>query len=346
MYFTRERTKKVKVGNIAIGGNNDIVIQSMTKTKTSDIKGTLKQIYLLNKLGCNLVRVAVLDNQDAKTLAKIVKLSHCPIIADIHFNADFALQAIKAKVAKIRINPGNLKNLHEFKQIIIAAKKNNVAIRIGVNTGSLPKNIKTNSQIVNLMKKYVVICEKNKFHNIILSFKSSNINKTLEINKLLAQKFKYPIHIGATEAGDIKTSCVRSTLLISKLLALKIGNTIRVSTTDNPCDEVVIAKTILQENGYKVNLTHLISCPTCGRNQIDLFKLLNEIKPIIDFNPKNITIAIMGCLVNGINESKNADIGIYGLKDKYVIYLRHKKIGTFNYSETIKKFKSIYKKYN
>ncbi len=345
MYCTREKTKKIKVGNIVIGRTNNIVIQSMTKTKTSDIHKTIKQINLLNKLGSKLVRVAILDNQDAKALVKIVKLSHCPIIADIHFNANFALQAIKAKVAKIRINPGNLKNLNEFKQIIIAAKKNNVAVRIGVNAGSLPKNIKTNSQIINLIKKFVDICEKNKFYNIILSFKSSDTNKTLEINKLLAQQFKYPLHIGATEAGDIKTSCVRSTLLISKLLNLKIGNTIRVSSSNDPYDEVIIAKTILQENGFKVNLTHLISCPTCGRTQINLFKLLSEIKPIIDFNPKNITVAIMGCLVNGINESKNANIGIYGLKNKYVVYLRHKKIGIFNYSETINKFKSIYTKY-
>lgn len=345
MYYTRDKTQKVKIGNIVIGGNNNIVVQSMTNTKTSDIDKTIKQINTLYKLGCKLVRVAVLDIQDAKALVKIVKLSKCPIIADIHFNANFALQAIKAKVAKIRINPGNLNNLKEFEQIIIAAKKNNVAIRIGINTGSLPKNIKTNTQIINLMKKYVNLCEKNEFYSIVLSIKSSDVNKTITLNKILAANFKYPIHIGATEAGEIKTSCVRSTLLISKLLSLKIGNTIRVSISGDPYDEPIIAKTILQENGYDVDLTRLISCPTCGRCQIDLMKLLNEIKLITDLKPKNITVAIMGCLVNGINEAKNTNIGIYGLKNKYVIYSNSKKIGIFNYNEVLKKFKSLYEKY-
>ena len=345
MYCTNNKTKKVKVGNITIGGNNNIVIQSMTNTKTSDITRTLKQIETLHKLGCQLVRVSVLDSDDIKALDKIVKQSKCPIIADIHFNANFALQAIKAKVAKIRINPGNLNNLNEFQKIIIAAKNNHVAIRIGINTGSLPTNIKTNSQIINLIRTYISCCEKNKFYNIVLSIKSSDVNKALTLNKLLAKNFKYPIHIGATEAGDLKTSCVRSTLLVSKLLALKIGNTIRISISGDPYDEPIVAKTILQENGYHVNLTHLISCPTCGRSQINLIRLLNEVKSIIDFNPKDITVAIMGCLVNGINESKNANIGIYGLKNKYVIYQDHKQIGIFNYNQTIEKFKTIYKNY-
>lgn len=345
MHYLNNKTKKVKVGNITIGGNNDIVIQSMTNTKTSDITKTLKQIELLHKLGCQLVRVAVLDNNDAKALSKIVKQSKCPIVADIHFNAGFALQAIKAKVAKIRINPGNLNNLSEFQKIIIAAKNNCVAIRIGINTGSLPANIKTDSQIINLIKTYIACCEKNKFYDIILSIKSTSVNKTLTLNKLLAKNFKYPIHIGVTEAGDLKTSCVRSTLLVSKLLALKIGNTIRISISGDPYDEPIVAKVILRENGYHVNLTHLISCPTCGRCQVNLTKLLNEVKLIIDFDPKDITVAIMGCLVNGINESKNANIGIYGIKNKYIIYLDHKQIGIFNYDQTIKKFKTIYKNY-
>ena len=345
MHYLNNKTKKVKVGNITIGGNNDIVIQSMTNTKTSDITKTLKQIELLHKLGCQLVRVAVLDNNDAKALSKIVKQSKCPIVADIHFNAGFALQAIKAKVAKIRINPGNLNNLSEFQKIIIAAKNNCVAIRIGINTGSLPAKIKTDSQIINLIKTYIACCEKNKFYDIILSIKSTSVNKTLTLNKLLAKNFKYPIHIGVTEAGDLKTSCVRSTLLVSKLLALKIGNTVRVSISGDPYDEPIVAKTILRENGYHVNLTHLISCPTCGRCQVNLTKLLKEVKLIIDFDPKDITVAIMGCLVNGINESKNANIGIYGIKNKYIIYLDHKQIGIFNYDQTIKKFKTIYKNY-
>ena len=342
MIYTRNKTKKVKVGNIVIGGNNNIVIQSMTNTKTSNIRQTVNQIKWLFQLGCQLVRVSVLDIQDAESLAKIVKLSPCPIVADIHFNVNFALKAISAKVAKIRINPGNLKDLQEFKKIILEANKNKVAIRIGINSGSLPENIKTNSQIINLIKKYISVCEKHKFSNIVLSVKSTSVQQTIELNKLLAKNFKYPLHIGVTEAGDLQTSCIRSTIVLTELLKLGIGNTIRISISGDPYDEPIVAKTILQENGFSANLTKLISCPTCGRMQVNSTKLLHVIKPYIDLKPKKITVAIMGCLVNGLNEAKNADIGIYGLKNKFVIYANHKKIGTFDFTHTLKTFKSIY----
>ena len=342
MFYTRDKTKKVKVGNIVIGGNNNVIVQSMTNTKTSNIKQTVNQIKQLFQLGCQLVRVSVLDKQDADSLTKIVKLSPCPIVADIHFNGNFALKAILANVAKIRINPGNLKNLKEFEKIIYEAKKNNVAIRIGINTGSLPENIKTNSQIVNLVKKYILICKKNKFSNIILSVKSTSVQQTIELNKLFAKHFNYPLHIGITEAGDLQTSCIRSTIVLTKLLKLGIGNTIRISISGDPYDEPIVAKTILQENGFNVDLTKLISCPTCGRMQANTTKLLKVIKPYIDLNPKKITVAIMGCLVNGLNEAKNADIGIYGLKNKFVIYANHKEIGIFDFNHTLKTFKSIY----
>lgn len=342
MLYTRDKTKKVKVGNIVIGNNNKVIIQSMTNTKTSNIKQTVDQIKKLFQLGCQLVRVSVLDKQDADSLAKIVKLSPCPIVADIHFNADFALKAILANIAKIRINPGNLKNLKEFERIVREANKNKVAIRIGINTGSLPENIRTNSQIVNLVKKHIYICEKNKFSNIILSVKSTSVQQTIELNKLFAKHFKYPLHIGVTEAGDLQTSCIRSTIVLTELLKLGIGNTIRISISGDPYDEPIVAKIILQENGFNVNLTKLISCPTCGRMQANSAKLQKIIKPYIDLKPKKITVAIMGCLVNGLNEAKNADIGIYGLKNKFVIYANHKEIGIFDFNHTLKTFKSIY----
>lgn len=331
------------VGGIKIGLNNKIVIQSMANIKTSNFKSVINQINQLVSYGCELVRVSLLDDSDFIGLKEIIKQANCPIIADIQYNPEYAIKSIKCGVAGIRINPGNFLNIDKFVEIINQCKKYHVAMRIGINTGSLPNHIKTNMQIINYIKKYITICEKNKFTNIVLSIKSSNSSQTISLNKKLYSTFKYPIHIGVTEAGDLLTSTVRSSKVLSQLLSQKIGNTIRVSISGDPINEVKVANLILQENGYDVKLTKLISCPTCGRCTIDHNELLNKINDFIYQYPNNkISVAIMGCNVNGIKEVKNATIGIYGVNNKYVLCCKHKMIGMYNFDEVLKLFKKYY----
>ena len=307
------------VGGIKIGLNNKIVIQSMANIKTSNFKSVINQINQLVSYGCELVRVSLLDDSDFIGLKEIIKQANCPIIADIQYNPEYAIKSIKCGVAGIRINPGNFLNIDKFVEIINQCKKYHVAMRIGINTGSLPNHIKTNMQIINYIKKYITICEKNKFTNIVLSIKSSNSSQTISLNKKLYSTFKYPIHIGVTEAGDLLTSTVRSSKVLSQLLSQKIGNTIRVSISGDPINEVKVAKLILQE------------------------KLLNKINDFIYQYPNNkISVAIMGCNVNGIKEVKNATIGIYGVNNKYVLCCKHKMIGMYNFDEVLKLFKKYY----
>lgn len=331
----------VNVGNVCIGDGH-IVIQSMTNTKTSNVKKTLKQINKLVTAGCELVRISVLDNADAQVISWLVNNSPCGIIADIHFNPDFALKAINGGAAGIRINPGNI-SIDDFKKIILAALKKDVAIRIGINTGSLPPNIKTNVDILNLMKKYISLCEKLGFKKNVLSIKSTKINQTIELNKLLAKSFNYPIHVGITEAGDKNISTIRSSIVVNELIKHKAIDTLRVSISGNPCVEPIIAKQILNECGIKQNLTKYISCPTCGRCQFKFDYIFNKIMKLINQYPNNqIRVAIMGCIVNGLNEAKNSDLAIVGIKNKGILYFQGKEIGKYRVKKLFIQFKKYY----
>lgn len=345
--FNRYTTKIAKVKNITIGHSDNVVVQSMTNTKTSRINDTLKQINQLIKYGCEIVRVAVIDEDDLKALKQIVKIVKIPLVADIQYDYKLAIGAIKAGVAKIRINPGNFPNLDNFKEVISLCKKFKTAMRIGMNTGSLPINVKTNQQIINLVTKYVKTCEEHNFFNIVLSIKDTDPKRTIQLYKLLAKNFAYPLHVGVTEAGDIYTSSVRSTIALYELIKkYQIGNTIRISITGDPVQEVKLAKVLLQECGIKTKLTHYISCPTCGRIGKHYFELQNKIKQFIDQNPKdNLAVAVMGCTVNGVQESKKADLGIYCYQNKFVIYYRNIFIGKYGFNSAIKKFIELYNKH-
>lgn len=314
----RNETRTIKVGNLTIGGNNDVIIQSMTNTKTKDIEATVKQINDLANVGCQLVRLAVLNMDDAIAIKEIKKQVKVPLVADIHFDYRLALQAIESGIDKIRINPGNIGSIDKVKLVVEACKEKHIPIRIGVNGGSLEKEIlekygkPTAQAMIESAKKHVEILESLDFHDICISLKSSNTLLTIAAYQLASETFDYPLHLGVTEAGTKLGGTIKSSLGIGTLLYQGIGNTIRVSLSDNPLEEIKVAKTLLKELELIDNVPTLISCPTCGRIQYDLIPIAKEIEDFLNSINSNITVAIMGCAVNGPGEAKHADIGIAG----------------------------------
>ena len=314
----REETRSIKVGNLTIGGNNDVIIQSMTNTKTHDVEATVKQIQDLTAAGCQLVRLAVLDQRDALAIKDIKNRVNVPLVADIHFDYRLALQAIESGIDKIRINPGNIGSIDKVKQVVTACKEHRIPIRIGVNGGSLEKDIlakygkPTAKGMIESAKKHVEILESLDFHDICISLKSSSTLLTIEAYKLASETFDYPLHLGVTEAGSKLSGTIKSSLGIGTLLYQGIGNTIRVSLSDSPVEEIKVAKTLLKELGLIKNVPTLVSCPTCGRIQYDLIPVAKEIEDFLNTINADITVAIMGCAVNGPGEAKHADIGIAG----------------------------------
>lgn len=314
----REETRSIKVGNLTIGGNNDVIIQSMTNTKTHDVEATVKQIQDLTAAGCQLVRLAVLDQRDALAIKDIKNRVNVPLVADIHFDYRLALQAIESGIDKIRINPGNIGSIDKVKQVVTACKEHRIPIRIGVNGGSLEKDILTKygkptaEGMIESAKKHVEILESLDFHDICISLKSSSTLLTIEAYKLASETFDYPLHLGVTEAGTKLSGTIKSSLGIGTLLYQGIGNTIRVSLSDSPVEEIKVAKTLLKELGLIKNVPTLVSCPTCGRIQYDLIPVAKEIEDFLNTINADITVAIMGCAVNGPGEAKHADIGIAG----------------------------------
>lgn len=309
----REETKVVKIKDKYIGGNNPILIQSMTNTKTKDVKATVNQIKELEKLGCDIIRVAVLDKEDAYSISKIKKEINIPLVADIHFDPELAIIAIKEGVDKIRLNPGNIQNKDKIKEIVNLCKERNIPIRIGVNAGSLPKGMEVNAKnMILAAKSHIDILEELDFHDIVLSIKASNIDLTYEAYKLASKTFPYPLHVGITEAGTSFKGLITSSIGLSKILSLGIGNTIRVSLTDDPRLEVKAAKDILRELHLKDNLPTITSCPTCGRTQIDLIPIAKAVEEYLYTVNKKIHVAVMGCAVNGPGEAREADLGIAG----------------------------------
>lgn len=312
-----KKTKEIKVGNIIIGGGNKIIIQSMTNTKTKNILDTVKQINNLEKSGCELVRVAVLDETDAYALKEIKKQINIPLVADIHFDYKLALIAIDMGIDKLRINPGNIGSIDKIKMVVEKCKEKNIPIRIGVNSGSLEKEIKETygSSAVALVKsaeRHVKILEDLNFKEIIISLKASNVKTTVEAYRLASKTFSYPLHLGVTEAGTITIGTIKSSVALGILLNEGIGDTIRVSLSSEPIDEIRVAKEILASlNLYQK--PDLISCPTCGRTQYNMIPIVNEIEKFLDtLGNVSIKVAIMGCAVNGPGEAMDADLGIAG----------------------------------
>ena len=314
----REETRSVQVGNLTIGGNNHVVIQSMCNTKTKNVEATIKQINALQQAGCELVRVAVFDKEDAYAIKEIKKGIHIPLVADIHFDYRLALIAIESGIDKVRINPGNIGSIEKVKAVVDACKKKHIPIRIGVNGGSLEKDIlekygePTPEGMVESAMKHVKILEDLDFHDIVISLKSSNTMLTIKAYELASKTFPYPLHVGVTEAGTALGGTIKSSLGIGTLLYEGIGNTIRVSLSDDPVEEIKVAKILLKELGLLKGVPTLVSCPTCGRIQYDLIPIAKEMEDFLKDIHLDITVAIMGCAVNGSGEARHADIGIAG----------------------------------
>lgn len=314
----RTETRSFQIGHLTMGGNNHVIIQSMCNTKTKDVEATVKQIHELEKAGCEMIRVAIFDKEDASAIADIKKQIHIPLIADIHFDYRLALLAIENGIDKIRINPGNIGSMDKVKAVVEACKQHHIPIRIGVNGGSLEKDIlekygkPTAQGMIESAKKHVDILESLDFHDYAISLKSSNTLLTIEAYTLASQTFDCPLHIGVTEAGTKLGGTIKSSLGIGTLLYQGIGNTIRVSLSADPVEEIKVAKTLLKELELIDHVPTLVSCPTCGRIQYDLIPVANEIEDFLNTIHADITVAIMGCAVNGPGEAKHADIGIAG----------------------------------
>lgn len=313
--YKRTETRPIKVGNVQIGGQNKVIIQSMTNTKTKDVASTVKQILELEKAGCEIIRVACLDMEDAKVKKQI----HIPIVADIHFDYKIAICAIEAGVDKVRINPGNIGGKEKVKAVVDKCKQYNVPIRIGVNAGSLEKDLlakyggkPTAKAMVESAKRHVKILEDLDFYNIAISLKASNLDLCIESYEEAAKTFKYPLHLGITEAGTAFSGTIKSSIGLGALLREGIGDTIRVSLSDNPIEEIRVVKEILKDCNLYNNVPTLVSCPTCGRTQIDLIPMAKEVEEFLQTINSDITVAVMGCAVNGPGEASNADIGIAG----------------------------------
>lgn len=316
--YKRTNTRKIMVGNVQIGGENQVVIQSMTNTKTKNVIDTVKQILKLEQAGCEIVRVACLDIEDAKAIKQIKEKIHIPIVADIHFDYRIALEAIESGVDKIRINPGNIGNEERVRKVVEACKKNKIPIRIGVNGGSLEKDLldkdgkPTAKAMVESAKRHVAILEKLDFYDICISLKASDLDLCISAYEEASKTFDYPLHLGITEAGTAFSGTIKSSIGLGILLRQGIGNTLRVSLSDDPLEEIKVAKEILKNCGLYKNSPKLIACPTCGRTQIDLIPIAKEVEKFLQTINADITVAVMGCAVNGPGEARNADIGIAG----------------------------------
>lgn len=320
----RKKVKTVKIGNILIGGNNPISIQSMTNTDTRDVKSTLEQIKSLENAGVDIVRLAVLDMDAARAIKDIKKQTKIPLIADIHFDYRLALESMKNGIDALRLNPGNIKDREKVKEVIKEAKDRNLTIRVGVNGGSLDRSIYKEVSAENMVKSasnHIKLMEDLNFTNIKVSLKSSDIKTTIEANILFREKFNYPIHLGVTEAGTLRSSLIKSTSALSYLMMQGIGDTIRYSITGDPTEEVMAGKMLLKFLGIRNEPSiEIISCPTCGRCQVNVEEVASFIEKQVQNIKKNITIAIMGCIVNGPGEARHADFGVAGTGDGNFIF--------------------------
>ena len=314
----RNETRKIMVGNVQIGGQNKVVIQSMCNTKTKDIESTVNQILDLEKAGCEIIRVACLDIEDAKAIKKIKKQIHIPIVADIHFDYRIALEAIEAGVDKVRINPGNIGSKERVALVVNKCKEKHIPIRIGVNAGSLEKDLlekygkPTAMAMVESAQRHIDILEDLDFHDYAVSLKASNLDLCIESYMEASKKFDCPLHLGITEAGTEFSGTVKSSIGLGYMLRQGIGDTMRVSLSDDPVKEIKVAKEILKDCNLYSKSPTLVACPTCGRTQIDLIPIAKEVEAFLQTIEADITVAVMGCAVNGPGEAREADIGIAG----------------------------------
>ncbi len=324
--YTRSKTRTVRIGNVVIGGENPIAIQSMCNTDTRDIMSTANQINTLTKAGCELVRVAVPDMEAARAIGEIKKRISIPLVADIHFDYRLAIESMVQGIDKIRINPGNIGSEDRVKAVADMAKEKGIPIRIGVNSGSLEKDILlkfgkvTPEAMVESALRHIKMLEKYNFRDIVVSIKSSSVLFSLEAYKLMSQAADYPLHVGITEAGTVYSGTIKSAVGIGAILSEGIGDTIRVSLTGDPVEEIKAAKEILKSLDLRSFGVNFISCPTCGRTQIDLVKIAEEVEKRCAGIDKNIKVAVMGCAVNGPGEAREADIGIAGGKGEGLIF--------------------------
>lgn len=319
-------SKRIYIGNVPVGGGAPVAVQSMTNTKTADVAATVKQINELAAAGCDIIRCAVPDMESAKAIAEIKKEISIPLVADIHFDYKLALASIESGVDKIRINPGNIGSEAGVKAVAEAAKAAGVPIRIGVNSGSVEKNIlakhgsPTAAALVESAEEHIDFLTKYGFEDILVSLKASNVKTTIEAYRILASKYDYPLHLGVTEAGTYLGGTVKSAIGIGSLLADGIGDTFRVSLTDEPIKEIIVAREILKALDLTDKCAKLVSCPTCGRTKIDLIPLAKKVEEYLLTVDKPITVAVMGCAVNGPGEAREADIGIAGGNGEGLIF--------------------------
>jgi (E)-4-hydroxy-3-methylbut-2-enyl-diphosphate synthase len=328
--MNRVKTRKVKIGNIYIGGDAPITVQSMTNTDTRNAKETVDQIHNLEKAGCDIIRCAVPDIEAAESIKEIVEHINIPLVADIHFDYKLALKSIENGVSALRINPGNIGSIDRVREVAKAAKEKIIPIRIGVNSGSLKKDILNKygnvcpEALVESALEHINILESVNFEDIVISIKSSNVMQMVESYRMISQKINYPIHLGVTEAGTIWRGTLKSSIGIGTLLCEGIGDTIRVSLTGDPTEEVRVGREILKSIGYLKEGIEFISCPTCGRTQIDLISIAEKVeKKLVNYN-KNLKVAVMGCVVNGPGEAREADIGIAGGNGEGLIFKKGK----------------------
>jgi (E)-4-hydroxy-3-methylbut-2-enyl-diphosphate synthase len=341
----RKCTNVVKVGRVSIGGDHPITIQSMTNTKTADPLATLRQIAALTTAGCELIRVAIPDRDSVSALKIIVKQSRIPVIADIHFDYRLAIESINSGAAKVRINPGNIGGKDRLLEIARHAEAANIPIRIGVNAGSLEKNLlemyrkKQAEALVESALGYIEILESIGFAQIIVSLKASEVYTTIQANRLFSNQVSYPLHLGVTEAGPPETGTIKSAIGIGALLAEGIGDTVRVSLTANPVQEIVVSRRILQALGLRHFETELVSCPTCGRCETDLVKLTQKVETMIKGLRLPLRIAVMGCAVNGPGEAREADLGICAGKQQGLVFRKGKVIKTVKLGHLLEAFR-------
>ncbi|MDO4500493.1 MAG: flavodoxin-dependent (E)-4-hydroxy-3-methylbut-2-enyl-diphosphate synthase [Erysipelotrichaceae bacterium] len=336
----RTETRVINVGGVQIGGQNKVVIQSMTNTKTKDVEATVKQINDLEMAGCEIVRVAILDMEDALAVKEIKERINIPLVCDIHFNPDFAIAAIKSGTDKIRLNPGNIEDEAKIREIVNLCKERHIPIRIGINGGSLNKKYEHSEEaMIASAKDHLQILEEMDFHDICLSFKSSDPIECIKAYKLASEEFPYPLHLGVTEAGGLLNSAIKSSVALGSLMLDGIGDTIRISVSDEPVEEIKVAKKLLRACNLKNDVANLVSCPTCGRIQYDMLPIVKEMEAYLETVHKDITVAIMGCPVNGPTEAKRADIGVAGGKDSALLIKKGEIIRSLPQEDVVKVLK-------
>ncbi len=347
MKIIRRKSKIIKIGGCLIGGNTPVTIQSMVKTKTADIESTVRQIKELESAGCEIIRLAVKDSRDAKALRRIKQEARIPLVADIHFNWRLAQEAIDSGVDKIRLNPGNIYKKDQVREIVKAAKLGHIPIRVGVNSGSVLKVKSQNSKVkrisdimVRSALEYIKMLEGFGFYDIVVSLKASNILDTIEAYRKMAKLCDYPLHLGVTATGSLYRGAIKSSIALGVLLLEGVGDTIRISLTDNPLEEIKVAKSILESLGLRNFGPEIVSCPTCGRCEVDLVRMVKHLEEKLSavsyqLSAKPLKVAVMGCVVNGPGEAKESDIGVAFGKKEGLLFRKGKPIKKISSSSCV-----------